>query len=167
MSDRTLTLERSPERLRLTGHGTPLTVRLRLLSASSGQALPGYATTLFHCDGPTAHEVTDPAGWVCFASTFPAAGTHEWPHLHFEVHRGAVRVHAAQLVLPGDACAKAHGRHPTGRPTAARPAAGQPTVGQPTVGRIPAVAACPGALEFASVTGDARRGMVAIRTVTV
>lgn len=146
----TPTLDRPTARTR----GVSLTVRLRLLSAGSGRPMPGYAVSLWHCPLPGRHgspgrQIADPAGWVSFSSAFPDAGTDRWPHLHFEVFSGAGdRVHAAELALPGDACATALGRRLTGHTLAADEcfAGGW-------------------ALEMPSVTGDACRGLVATRTV--
>ena len=134
----------------------PLTVRLRLLSTGSGRPMPGYAVRLWQCepeDGPGgARETADPAGWVSFPGAFPDAGTGRWPHVHFEVFaRGGARLHAAQLALPGDACAEAVGRHHL---------SGQ------TLGDDECFAEG-WTLEIPSVTGDARRGLVATRTVGV
>ncbi|MBG0560070.1 hypothetical protein [Actinoplanes aureus] len=145
----TLSLDRPAER----AHGVPLTVRLRLLSTGSGRPMPGYAVSLWHCEQPeVAWQTADPTGWVSFPSSFPDAGAGRWPHVHFEVFSAAGdRLHTAQLALPGDACATAFGRrHVSGHTLA--------TDSCFTGGW---------ALEIASVTGDAARGLVATRTVGV
>ncbi|WP_328461046.1 hypothetical protein OHA21_31490 [Actinoplanes sp. NBC_00393] len=150
MTAQPLILDRPAEPAR----GVPLTVRLRLLSTGSGRPMPGYAVSLWHCapaggPGARARQVADPDGWVSFPSAFPDAGAGRWPHVHFEVSRAGVRLHAAQLALPGDACAQAFGR---------RQLTGQ------TLGADGCFAEG-WALEMPSVTGDAVRGLVATRTV--
>ncbi|MEU4425397.1 hypothetical protein AB0F81_32655 [Actinoplanes sp. NPDC024001] len=153
-----MTVTLSPDRPAERTRGVPLTVRLRLLSTASGRPLPGYAVSLWHCEPTGAQpcagrQSADPAGWVTFAGAFPDAGASRWPHLHFEVFAPGTAgpLHAAQLALPGDACATAFGRrHLSGHTLA-------------TDGCF----AGGWALEMPSVTGDAARGLVATRTVGV
>jgi len=139
--------------------GVPLTVRLRLVSTNSGRPRAGCAVSLWHCGdhGARGRQTVDPSGWVSFGSAFPAAHAGRWPHVHFAVHTDADSdglLHAAQLALPGDACAKAFcaaERRRLDGMSIARD-------GCFTGGWV---------LEIPSVTGDAARGLVATRTVGV
>ncbi|GIE80452.1 hypothetical protein Aph02nite_64020 [Actinoplanes philippinensis] len=136
--------------------GVPLTVKLRLVSASSGRPRTGCAVSLWHCgDLAAGRQVADPAGWVSFGSAFPEAQAGHWPHVHFAVHSGDGEVlHSAQLALPGDACAKAYC-------TAQRRRLDGMSLGRDCCGTGE------WAVEIPSVTGDAARGLVATRTVGV
>ncbi|WP_433368137.1 hypothetical protein ACQPZX_40980 [Actinoplanes sp. CA-142083] len=143
--------------------GVPLDIRVRLTSANSGRPLVGQAVYLWHCDPDGNYslhspglenenylrgvQVADSAGWVRFTSVFPGSHEGAWPRLHVEVYPSvalgeASPLHAAEILLPSDACAKASGTASfEGHPGAA--------------------------VEMACVTGDVRRGLVATRTVTI
>ena len=102
-------------------------------------------------------QTVDPAGWVSFSSAFPDAHEGRWPHVHFAVHSDGDSgglLHAAQLALPGDACAKAFC------------AAERRQLDGMSIGRNGCFTGG-WALEIPSVTGDASRGLVATRTVGV
>ncbi|HWS35127.1 MAG TPA: hypothetical protein VN408_20600 [Actinoplanes sp.] len=137
-----------------TARGVPLTVRLRLVSVNSGRPRSDCAVSLWHCGGhrSRSRQTTDRAGWVAFGSAFPGMHAGHWPHVHFAVHTTGDEdtvLHAAQLVLPGDACTWGGCR---------------------TDGMTLAEDDCftgGWALEIPSVTGDASRGLVATRTVGV
>ncbi|GIE27066.1 hypothetical protein Ait01nite_001110 [Actinoplanes italicus] len=139
-----------------TAIGVPLTVKLRLVSSNSGRPRTGCTVSLWHCGGHRnrSRQPVDPAGWVAFSSAFPGAHAGHWPHVHFAVHSDGDLLHAAQLALPQDACAKAY------RPDERRRLDAMTIAGDDcfTDGW---------ALEMPSVTGDASRGMVATRTVGV
>jgi protocatechuate 3,4-dioxygenase beta subunit len=139
------------DRSRVAGR-VPLTVKLRLTSASSGRPISGNKVRLWHCDGDGALAGTDPNGWVTFTSVFPATEAGRWPHLHFEV----VGRRTAQLALPGDACVRAYAAEAYGESK------------RNLARSSPADALRDGmSLEMASVTGDVDRGFVATRTVGV
>ncbi|XVV11261.1 intradiol ring-cleavage dioxygenase [Actinoplanes sp. CA-131856] len=146
--------------------GVPLTIRLRLVSATSGRPLDGHAVYLWHGDRDGAYslyspgmagqnylrglQTTDDAGWVTFTSVFPGAYRDEWPHLHFEAQPGR----RGQISLPGDVCQQVYttkgyegSRH---RLTGADPAGANPH-----------------ALAMACVTGDLERGFTATRTINI
>jgi protocatechuate 3,4-dioxygenase beta subunit len=122
-----------------------LTVRLQVVSANSGRPLHGRSVRLWRCDHPVEVRISDETGWTEFDGLLPPAGPGRWPHLHFEIHG-----HAGRLTLPGDAYA-------TGalRPTDLAAFAAE------------AAEAADEPLTMASVTGDARRGLVATRTLAV
>ncbi|WP_433791589.1 hypothetical protein [Actinoplanes sp. CA-252034] len=136
--------------------GVALTVKLRLVSANSGRPRTGCTVSLWHCGGhePVGRQVADPAGWVSFGSAFPEAQAGHWPHVHFEVQSADGVLHAAQLALPGDACAQVY------RAAQRRRLAGM------SLGRDCCLTG-EWTLEIPSVTGDAARGLVATRTVGV
>lgn len=139
--------------------GVPLTVKLRLVSTNSGRPRTGCAVSLWHCGGHRSRgrQAVDPAGWVSFSSAFPGAHTGHWPHVHFAVHSDGDDdglLHAAQLAMPGDACAKAY----------------CPAQRRRLDGLSLAADGCftgGWQLEIPSVTGDAARGLVATRTVGI
>jgi len=122
----------------------PLVVRLRLVSANSGKPLPGRAVRLWQCDGDGYVRLSDPAGWVEFGGSFPAACPGRWPHLHFEVRPQRV----ARLALPADVCDQAY--------------AGRGELSRSDLATVFRDGGCP---SMASVTGDVKRGFVATRTV--
>jgi protocatechuate 3,4-dioxygenase beta subunit len=153
--------------------GVPLTVRLRLVSANSGQPIAGYAVYLWQADRDGAYslyapgltgenylrgvQATDARGWVQFRSIFPGAEAERRPHLHFEVFpsldaaTGATgRLHGSRLTLPTDACAAVY----------ARP--------DYATSRASLTAAIDGEdLAMAGVTGGVDRGFTAVRTVAI
>lgn len=155
--------------------GVPLTVRLRLVSANSGQPIAGHAVYLWQADRDGAYslhspgladenylrgvQASDARGWVQFRSIFPGADAGRWPHLHFEVYpsldaatEATGRVHANRLTLPADACAAVYVRsdYATSRTSLA--------AGPVADGRE---------LAMASVTGSVDRGFTAVRTVAI
>ncbi|MEV4345882.1 intradiol ring-cleavage dioxygenase [Actinoplanes sp. NPDC049596] len=147
--------------------GVPLTIRLRLISATSGRPLSGHALYLWHGDRDGAYslyspglagqnylrgvQTTDDAGWVTFTSIFPGAYRDQWPHLHFEVQTAALR---GQIALPGDACSQVY------------TTAGYEGSRARLTGADPA-GADPHALAMACVTGDLERGFTATRTIGI
>jgi protocatechuate 3,4-dioxygenase beta subunit len=123
----------------------PLVVRLRLISANSGRAVTGHAVRLWHCDRDGDVRVSDAAGWVEFGSVFPAAYPGRWPHVHFEAQSQRV----VRLALPADVCEQAY--------------ADRGKVSRSDLATVFRDGNCP---TMASVTGDAKRGFVATRTVS-
>jgi protocatechuate 3,4-dioxygenase beta subunit len=110
-----------------TAEGVPLTIKLTVRDAASGDVREGAGVYLWHCDregryslyseGVTgenylrgAQEV-DEAGTVTFRSIFPACYMGRWPHIHFEVYAslsdatssGPI-VKTSQIALPKEAC---------------------------------------------------------------
>jgi hypothetical protein len=129
---------------------TSLTVRLQVVRTNSGRPLHGCPVRLRRCgDQPCGHEtqvevrISDHCGWTEFDGLLPPAAPGHWPHLHFDIHGREGR-----LALPGD-CFTAYASSAGPRTDlAAAFGAGEP-------------------LLIASVTGDAHRGLVATRTLTV
>src|SRR5512132_173141 len=109
-----------------TAAGVPLTIRLLLQEAGSGQARGG-AVYLWHCDREGRYSLYSPGvegenylrgvqeadgdGVVTFTSIFPAAYSGRWPHIHFEVYDsvadatgGGRPAATSQVALPEDIC---------------------------------------------------------------
>jgi protocatechuate 3,4-dioxygenase beta subunit len=84
-----------------TAEGVPLSIALKVVSAGSGDPLPGAAVYVWHCDregryslyseGVTDQnylrgvQAADDAGSLGFTSIYPGAYSGRWPHIHFEV----------------------------------------------------------------------------------
>jgi len=110
-----------------TADGIPLTVRLTVRDASSGEVRSGAAVYVWHCDrdgnyslysnGVTGEnylrgvQVVDAGGTATFTSIFPGCYAGRWPHIHFEVYANASDavtagpiVKTSQLALPRETC---------------------------------------------------------------
>jgi len=84
-----------------TADGVPLSIALAIVSAGSGEPLPGAAVYVWHCDmeggyslysqGVTQQnylrgvQAADDNGRLGFTSIYPGAYSGRWPHIHFEV----------------------------------------------------------------------------------
>jgi protocatechuate 3,4-dioxygenase beta subunit len=110
-----------------TAEGVPLTIKLTVRDAASGDAAEGAGVYLWHCDrdgnyslygqGVTGEnylrgaQEADAGGTVTFQSIFPACYSGRWPHVHFEVYEnlsdaassGPI-VKTSQIALPKEAC---------------------------------------------------------------
>jgi protocatechuate 3,4-dioxygenase beta subunit len=111
-----------------TAEGVALTIELTVLDATDG-CVPrkGCAVYLWHCDRDGRYSLysegatdqnylrgvqeADSAGTVRFTSTFPAAYSGRWPHIHFEVYQSLDEATAAgqiaatsQIALPEEVC---------------------------------------------------------------
>lgn len=105
--------------------GVPITFRLSVVDAVSGDALRGAAVYAWHCtaDGRySVYEIADQNflrgvqvaggdGNVVFESVFPGCYAGRWPHLHFEVFPGPAdtaggrpSMKTSQLALPVEPC---------------------------------------------------------------
>ncbi len=110
-----------------TAEGIPLTVTLSIISASSCEALAGYAVYIWHCDREGRYSLyssgvtnqnylrgvqeADADGKVTFTTIFPACYSGRWPHIHFEVYPSLAaatsasnKVATSQLALPKATC---------------------------------------------------------------
>ncbi|HEV7722048.1 MAG TPA: intradiol ring-cleavage dioxygenase [Iamia sp.] len=107
--------------------GVPLTITLTVIDSDTGDALPGHAVYLWHCDQEGRYSMysdgvegenylrgvqeADEDGKVTFTSIYPAAYAGRWPHVHFEVYEsidvasssGAITA-TSQLAFPQDVC---------------------------------------------------------------
>jgi protocatechuate 3,4-dioxygenase beta subunit len=110
-----------------TAAGVPLTIRLTVRDASTGDAMRGAAVYLWHCSREGAYslyaqglenenylrgvQATDGTGTVSFTSVYPAAYDGRWPHIHFEVYEDVANatssgpiVKTSQIALPKETC---------------------------------------------------------------
>ena len=110
-----------------TAEGVPLTIRLTVRDAATGDAAKGAGVYLWHCDRDGNYSLysqaaanenylrgaqeADDGGTVTFQSIFPACYSGRWPHIHFEVYdslsdatsSGPI-VRTSQIALPKEAC---------------------------------------------------------------
>ena len=110
-----------------TVQGLPLTIKLTVRDVSTGDARPGAAVYLWHCDRDGNYslysqaaqdenylrgvQATDSTGTVTFTSIYPACYSGRWPHIHFEVYgslsdatsAGPI-VKTSQIALPKETC---------------------------------------------------------------
>jgi len=114
-----------------TADGVPLTVKLTVRDAASGDILSGAAVYLWHCDRDGAYSLygkglesenylrgvqeVDASGTVTFTTIYPGAYSGRWPHIHFEVYQDAATavasgpiVKTSQIALPKESCALAY-----------------------------------------------------------
>jgi len=114
-----------------TAEGVPLTIKLTVRDASTGDVLSGAAVYLWHCDRSGDYSLysegaknenylrgvqqVDDDGTVTFTSIFPAAYSGRWPHIHFEVYEDVATavasgpiVKTSQIALPKEACEKVY-----------------------------------------------------------
>ncbi len=110
-----------------TAEGVPLTVRLTVRDASTGDVLRGAGVYLWHCDRDGRYSLysdgaqdenylrgvqqVDDGGTVTFTTIFPACYAGRWPHIHFEVYGSLADatgsgpiVKTSQIALPKEAC---------------------------------------------------------------
>jgi protocatechuate 3,4-dioxygenase beta subunit len=107
--------------------GVPLTIRLTVRDAATGDVKKGAAVYLWHCDRAGGYSMyaadltnenylrgvqpTDASGTATFTSIFPAAYSGRWPHIHFEVYESVANatangqiVKTSQIALPRETC---------------------------------------------------------------
>ncbi len=108
-----------------TAEGIELTVTLTIVSATTCEALVGYAVYLWHCDRDGNYSLytaanenylrgvqeTDANGQVTFTTIFPACYSGRWPHIHYEVYPSLAeatdvnnKIATTQLALPQAQC---------------------------------------------------------------
>ena len=110
-----------------TADGVPLTIRLTVRDAATGDAKQGAAVYLWHCNRDGAYslyaqglenenylrgvQAAGADGTVEFTSIFPAAYDGRWPHIHFEVYEDVATatasgpiVKTSQIALPKESC---------------------------------------------------------------
>ena len=114
-----------------TAAGVPLTVRLTVRDAATGDALSGAAVYVWHCDQAGNYSLysaaaadqnylrgvqqVDAAGTATFSTIFPGCYPGRWPHVHFEVYGSLTDatgsgpiVKTSQIALPKEACEAAY-----------------------------------------------------------
>lgn len=170
-----------------TASGVPLTLKLKLLRASTAcpatpQPLAGYAVYLWHCtrdggyslysDGHTNEnylrgvQVADKQGEVEFLTVFPGCYPGRWPHVHFEVFpdqdratNGRNDVKTSQIALPLAACQQVYGV--VGYENSVATLRGMTLEDDNIFGDDSAV------LQLATVSGDLGQGLQAVLQVAV
>jgi protocatechuate 3,4-dioxygenase beta subunit len=165
-----------------TADGTPLIIRLSIVSATTCAALSSYAVYLWHADrlgryslyssGVTTQnylrgvQAADANGVVTFQSIYPGAYAGRWPHIHFEVYRSlaaatsvANKIATSQIALPKTANDTVYANG-TLYPGSATNAAGVSLSSD-------MVFSDGSALELATMTGNASSGYTAALTVAV
>lgn len=109
-----------------TAPGVPLTIRLTVRNAHTGNAVKNAAVYLWHCDREGSYSIyqkisenylrgvqaTDSNGTVTFTSIFPGCYSGRWPHIHFEVYESIAKattsgsiLKTSQIALPQETCA--------------------------------------------------------------
>jgi protocatechuate 3,4-dioxygenase beta subunit len=111
-----------------TAAGVPMVLTLTVLDMANGDGpFTGAAVYVWHCDADGGYsmyssgienesylrgvQVADGAGAVSFTSIFPACYSGRWPHIHFEVYPSvgdiadsANAIATSQVALPQDVC---------------------------------------------------------------
>ncbi|WP_455904209.1 intradiol ring-cleavage dioxygenase [Microbacterium sp.] len=166
-----------------TADGIPLTFELQVVDLANGSVpFEGVAVYAWHCTVEGEYsmyssgledvtylrgvQVADADGKVSFTSIFPGCYSGRWPHIHFEVYPdvdsitdSANAIATSQLALPEDVCATvyADSRYPGSSQNLAQTSLSSDNVfGDDS-----------GALQLATVTGDAGSGYSASLVVGV
>lgn len=166
-----------------TADGIPLTFELQVVDLANGSVpFEGVAVYAWHCTAEGEYsmyssgledvtylrgvQVADADGKVSFTSIFPGCYSGRWPHIHFEVYPdvdsitdSANAIATSQLALPEDVCATvyADSRYPGSSQNLAQTSLSSDNVfGDDS-----------GALQLATVTGDAGSGYSASLVVGV
>ncbi|MGO2660326.1 intradiol ring-cleavage dioxygenase [Mycetocola reblochoni] len=166
-----------------TADGVPLTFTLTLTDMASGDApFEGVAVYAWHCDAQGRYsmysdgiteesylrgvQVADADGEVTFTSVFPGCYTGRWTHIHFEVYPDVESITDAsnaiatsQMALPEDACTAVYAR--------SEYSGSSQNLAQITLDSDNVFGDDGGALQLATVSGDADSGYLAALTVRV
>ncbi|WP_424937368.1 MULTISPECIES: intradiol ring-cleavage dioxygenase [Bacteria] len=166
-----------------TAEGVPLTFELTILDMANGDApFAGVAVYAWHCNAQGEYsmyssglenvtylrgvQVADATGSVRFTSVFPGCYSGRWPHIHFEVYPDAAAItdpanaiSTSQLALAEEACSAVY----------ASPAyAGSAqNLARTSLATDNVFGDDGGALQVATITGDAANGYHATLTVRV
>jgi protocatechuate 3,4-dioxygenase beta subunit len=110
-----------------TAAGIPLTVRLTVRDAASGDVVSGAGVYVWHCDREGRYSLyssgaenenylrgvqqVDDTGTATFTTIFPGCYAGRWPHIHFEVYGSLADatgsgpiVKTSQIALPKESC---------------------------------------------------------------
>ncbi len=166
-----------------TADGIPLTFEFEVLDLANGSVpFEGVAVYAWHCTAEGEYsmyssgledvtylrgvQVADADGKVSFTSIFPGCYSGRWPHIHFEVYPdvasitdSANAIATSQLALPEDVCGTvyADSRYPGSTQNLSQTSlSGDNVFGDDS-----------GALQLATVTGDAGSGYTATLVVGV
>jgi protocatechuate 3,4-dioxygenase beta subunit len=163
--------------------GVPMALSLKILDTAGGDAgFQDVAVYVWHCDAEGRYslysdgvtdetflrgvQVADADGIVNFTSIFPACYTGRWPHIHFEVYPTADAIvdstkviATSQVALPADICSTVYAQD--GYDGSTR------NLSQVTLASDMVFGDDSGALQLATVTGDADAGYQVSLTVRV
>ena len=121
-----------------TAEGVPLTIKLTVREAATGNVLEGAAVYLWHCTRDGAYSLygrglenenflrgvqqVDSTGTATFTSIFPGAYSGRWPHIHFEVYSDVATAVASgpSSRPPRSLCPRRRARPSTRRPDTSR-----------------------------------------------
>ncbi|MEV0901133.1 3,4-dioxygenase subunit beta [Actinoplanes sp. NPDC049802] len=154
--------------------GVPMTLTLAVQDLANGSAaFTGVAVYIWQCDRAGAYslysegitgenylrgvQVADDAGEVTFTSIFPACYPGRWPHVHFEVYPDVAGITdvskviaTSQVALPENICEEAY--------TQIGYAASATNLARVSLDDDTVFGEDSGALQLATVTGDAMSG---------
>jgi protocatechuate 3,4-dioxygenase beta subunit len=157
-----------------TAEGIPMTLTLTVKDlANAGAAFAGVAVYVWHCNRAGEYsmyseniteqnylrgvQIADDAGKVEFTSIFPACYSGRWPHIHFEVYpdQGSITdatkaIATSQVALPQKACETVYAT--TGYESSVT------NLQQVSLDDDNVFGEDSGALQLATVTGDATAG---------
>ncbi|MBB3096897.1 protocatechuate 3,4-dioxygenase beta subunit [Actinoplanes campanulatus] len=158
--------------------GIPMTLTLAVQDLADGGApFAGVAVYVWHCDRAGAYslysegltgenylrgvQIADDRGEVTFTSIFPACYSGRWPHVHFEVYPDRASISDAsnviatsQVALPENICEEAY--------TQTGYEASVTNLAQVSLDDDNVFGDDSGALQLATVTGDAMSGYTVI-----
>jgi protocatechuate 3,4-dioxygenase beta subunit len=109
--------------------GRPLTLRLRVVDASTCRPIKGAAVDIWHCDALGRYsgvngarstfmrgvQRTDATGLAIFGTVYPGWYTGRAVHIHVKVHVAGNVVHTGQLYFPAAVTAAVYKRAPYSR----------------------------------------------------
>ena len=166
-----------------TAEGVPLTIRLEILDMQNDDApFAGAAVYLWHCTAGGEYSMysegledvtylrgvqgADAEGNVSFTSVFPGCYSGRWPHIHFEVYPdvdsitdSANAIATSQIALPEDTCTTVY--------TDSRYDGSTENLAQTSLDGDNVFGDDAGALQLATVTGDATSGYTATLVVRI
>jgi protocatechuate 3,4-dioxygenase beta subunit len=166
-----------------TATGVPMALSLTILDMANNDApFADVAVYVWHCDAAGGYsmysdgienetylrgvQVADSSGTVSYTSIFPACYTGRWPHVHFEVYPtvnditdSANAISTSQLALPQDACDAVY--------ALSGYEASSGNLSQVSLDSDNVFGDDSGALQLATVTGDATSGYQVSLTVRV
>lgn len=166
-----------------TAEGVPMTLNLTILDmANDDVPFADVAVYVWHCDAQGLYsmysegvedetylrgvQVADADGTVSFTSIFPACYTGRWPHIHFEVYPdvdsitdSTNAIATSQIALPEDVCDTVYALDAY--------SGSSQNLSQVSLDSDNVFGEDGGALQLATVTGDATSGYTVSLTVRV
>ena len=166
-----------------TAAGVPIALTLTVLDMANGDApFADAAVYVWHCDASGKYsmysegienetylrgvQVADSSGSVTYTSIFPACYSGRWPHIHFEVYPGvaditdsANAIATSQVAMPEDACATVYALSEYEGSSA--------NLAKTSLDSDNVFGDDGGALQLATVSGDATSGYTVALTVRV